>query len=66
MCVRLAALPSLHQGLQRVCPSHTSGRYVGLKDAKSVSMTQVQDVTITFSDFTSPWHTPAPWHCTTA
>ena len=35
----------------------TSGRYVGLKLAKSVRSNQFQDVTITFSDLISPWQT---------
>ena len=38
----------------------SSGKYTGLKDAKSVNSSQFQDVTNTFSDLMSPWHTPSP------
>lgn len=36
----------------------SSGKYVGLKLAKSVSNIQFQLVIIIFSNFISPWQTP--------
>jgi len=44
----------------------SAGRVVGLYEAKSERKTQFQDVTSTFSQVMSPWHTPAPCAWATA
>ena len=44
----------------------SAGSVVGLYEAKSERKTQFQEVTSTFSQVMSPWHTPAPCAWATA